>query len=123
MRQILLLALLISAFADTQAQMIIRSNAKSINVLINNELTDWSITPEVNPDQLKVYCTKENNEVIFQTDIDTAVFSIRKNDTIRFRIILKAKDTANTEIIGIKDLPNKISNEEKLYWLSQIWSG
>ena len=122
MRQILLLALLISAFADTQAQMIIRSNAKSINVLINNELTDWSITPEVNPDQLKVYCTKENNEVIFQTDIDTAVFSIRKNDTIRFRIILKAKDTANTEIIGIKDLPNKISNEEKLYWLSQIWS-
>ena len=122
MKQIFLLAVLFLAFSGIHAQKIIRSNVKSINVFVNKNKIDWRITPEVKPDQLKVYCSKEKNEVIFQTDIDTIAFSIRKNDTIRFSIILKAKDTANTEIVGIKDLPNKISNNEKLYWLSLIWS-
>jgi hypothetical protein len=122
MRQILLLLAVISTFSCTQEQKIIQSNKKSINVLINGQSTDWRISPEVNPDILQVYCSKENNEVIFQTDIDTSIFSIRKNDTIRLQVILNSKDTANTEIIGIKDLPNKITNNEKVYWLSQIWS-
>lgn len=122
MRQILLLLLILSACASTENQKIIHSNKKPIKVLINGQSTDWRISPEEKPDRLKVYCSKENNEVIFQTDIDTAVFSIKENDTIRFQIILAAKDTAYTEIIGFKDLPNQITNTEKVYWLSQIWS-
>lgn len=122
MRQILLLLAVISTFSCTQERKIIQSNKKSIIVFINGQITDWTISPEVNPDRLEVFCSKENNEVKFQTDIDSAIFSIRKNDTIRFQIILKSKDTAYTEIIGIKDLPNKITNDEKVYWLSQIWS-
>jgi carboxyl-terminal processing protease len=98
------------------------STKKSINILVNGNQTDWRISPEVNPDQFLVYCTKEKNEVIFQTDIDTVSFYISNNDTIRFNIILNSSDTAQTEIIGIKELPNKITDEEKLYWLSQIWS-
>ena len=122
MRQILLLLLVISIFSCTQEQKVIQSNKKSINVIINGQSTGWIISPEVNPDRLQVYCSKENNEVKFQTDVDSALFSIKKNDTVRFKIILNSKDTANTEIIGIKDLPNKITNNEKVYWLSQIWS-
>lgn len=122
MRQFLLLLVVILIFSSTQAQKIILSNKKSIKVLINGQLTDWTISPEVNPDRLQVYCSKENNEVKFQTDMDSAVFSISKNDTIKLQFIFQSKDTAFTEIIGIKDLPNKITDNEKVYWLSQIWS-
>jgi hypothetical protein len=102
--------------------MILQSDKKPIKVLINGHSTDWIISPEVKPDRLEVYCSKDVNEVRFLTGIDSAVFSVKNNDTIRFRIILNTKDTAYTEIIGFKDLPNKITNNEKIYWLSQIWS-
>lgn len=117
-----MLLVVIFTFSCTQNQKIIQSNKKPIKVLINGQSTDWRISPEEKPDRLKVYCFKENNEVIFQTDIDTAIFSVKNNDTIRFQIILGSKDTAYTEIIGFKDLPNQITNNEKVYWLSQIWS-
>ncbi len=121
-KQIVLLLVLISLFPGAKAQKTINSNTKSINVFVNRQLIDWTISSEVNPNRLEVYCSKERNEVKFQTDIDSAFFTVRKNDTIRFRIILKSKDTARTEIVGIKDLPNKITKNEKVYWLSQIWS-
>ena len=95
---------------------------KNIKVLVDGKTTDWGISPETNPDRLRVYCSREKMEVVFQTDTDTAFFSISKNDTIRFRIILSSSDTANTEIIGIKDLPDMIPDQEKIYWLSLLWS-
>lgn len=122
MRQIAFLLLIITSISCSQQQKIIKSNKESIDIYINGQLTDWTISPDVNPDRLEVYCSKENNKVKILTDIDSAVFSIRKNDTIKLQLILKSKDTAYTEIIGIKDLPNKITNTEKIYWLSQIWS-
>jgi len=119
---IILPLLLLFSCVDNQVDTFNSSN-KRIKILINGQQQiDWTILPEVNPDQLKVYCTKKKNEVIFQTDIDTVSYFVSNNDTIRFSIILNSSDTARTEIIGIKDLPDKITNEEKIYWLSQIWS-
>jgi len=123
MRKLLFIIPLILLFSCAERQIqTINSTKKGINVLINGKQTDWRISPKVNPDRLKVYCINDINKVVFQTDIDTVSFEVSKNDTIRFKIILNSKDTANTEIVGIKDLPAKITNEEKLYWLSQIWS-
>ena len=122
MRQILFLLVVISTISCSQEQKVLHSNKKNIKILVNGQSIDWTISPEVKPDKLNAYCSKEKNEVIFQTDIDTAIFSVRNNDTIRLEIVLNTKDTAYTQIIGIRDLPNKISNEEKIYWFSQIWS-
>ena len=122
MRQTLFLLLVVFTVSCTHDRKVILSNKKSIDIFINGRLTDWSISPDVNPDILEVYCSRENNEVKILTDIDSAVFSIKKNDTIKLQLILKSKDTAYTEIIGIKELPNKITPYEKVYWLSQIWS-
>lgn len=123
MRKLLFIIPLILLFSCAEKKIeTINSTKKGIKVLINGKQSDWRISPEVNPDRLKVYCTNDVNEVVFQTDIDTVSFSVSKNDTIRFKIILNSTDTANTEIVGIKELPAKITNEEKLYWLSQIWS-
>ncbi|MGD9994956.1 MAG: S41 family peptidase [Salinivirgaceae bacterium] len=123
MKKLFFIIPLILLFSCAEKQIeTVNSTKKGIQVLINGIQTDWIISPEVNPDRLNVYCINEKNEVIFQTDTDTVSFMLSKNDTIRFKIILNSKDTANTEIVGIKDLPNKITDEEKLYWLSQIWS-
>jgi C-terminal processing protease CtpA/Prc len=123
MRKLIFIIPLIVLFScNEKEQTIFHSNKKNVQVSINGKQTDWRISPKVNPDRLMVYCTNKKNEVVFQTDTDTIPFIVSKNDTIKFRIILNSLDTAYTEIIGIKDLPNKITNEEKLYWLSQIWS-
>ncbi|HCY74417.1 MAG TPA: hypothetical protein DHV28_00715 [Ignavibacteriales bacterium] len=103
-------------------QNIIHTNNRNVTVSINGNQTDWIVSPETKPDRLEVYCSNEKNIVVFQTDLDTFLFTIRDNDTIKFKIILNIKDTAFTEIIGIKNLPDKITDIEKLYWLSQIWS-
>lgn len=100
----------------------ISSTKKNIEVLVNDKQTGWRISPETNPDRLRVYCTNENNKVVFQTDTDTVVFNVKNNDTIRFNIVLNSTDTARTEIVGFKDLPDAITDEDKLFWLSQIWS-
>lgn len=123
MRKLIFILPLILLFSCSKKKSeIIYSTKKGINVLVNGKQTDWRISPEVNPDRLNVYCVNIKNEVVFQTDTDTISFTLSKNDTIRFKIILNSTDTAYTEIVGIKDLPAKITDEEKLYWLSQIWS-
>src|SRR5450759_3188523 len=124
MRQILILLLVIFAVSCTREQerKFIQSNKRSIKIFINGEFIDWTISPDINPDRCEAYCSKENNEVKIITDIDSAVYSIKNHDTLKLQLILKSKDTAFTEIIGIRDLPNKITNTEKVYWLGQIWS-
>jgi carboxyl-terminal processing protease len=122
MRKILLVGIFIFSFSVVNGQRIIQSTKKNIKVLVNGQTLSWAISPEVTPDRLRIYCSKERNEVIFKTNIDTASFYVANNDTIKFRIVLNSKDTAYTEVIGIKDIPNKISTDDKVYWLSQIWS-
>lgn len=123
MRKLLIIIPLIWLFSCTDKQVeSISSTTTEVIVLINGKQTDWRISPEVYPDRLKVYCVYEENEVVFQTDTDTISLTVRKNDTIRFKIILNSTDTAYTEIVGVKDLPDIITDEEKLFWLSQIWS-
>jgi len=113
---------LLAYYTSVHGQQVIHSGKKNISVIINGSLSNCSISPERDPDRLLVYCSIEKNEVVFKTDIDTAILSISKNDTIKLEIILNLKDTAHTEIIGVKDLPDKIPSEEKQYWLSQVWS-
>jgi hypothetical protein len=122
MKKSLLLFLAVTGLFCVHGQKMVHSNRKNIMVLVDGKQTNWGISPETNPDRLRVYCSKEKMEVIFQTDIDTAFFSVSNHDTIKFSIILHSRDTANTEILGIKDLPVNINNDEKTYWLSQIWS-
>jgi hypothetical protein len=122
MRQTLLLLAIILAVSCTRERKVIHSNNELVSIYFNGRLIEWTISPDVNPDRLEVYCSKENNRIKIITDIDSADYSLKNNDTIKLQLVLKSKDTANTEIIGIRDLPDKITNNEKVYWLGQIWS-
>jgi len=120
-KYIFLILAILPSFAFTQNP-ILNSNKKRIEFSINGKKNGWLIAPEVNPDILRIYCGHNNNSVIFKTDIDSIEYIVSNKDTINFSIILNKTDTAYTQIIGIKEIPNTISDNDKIYWLSQVWS-
>lgn len=99
---ILFILVVIFLFSNVQGQKFVRSSKKNIKVLVNGKVTDWSISPEIRPDRLKVYCFKEKNQVVFQTNIDTAYFSISKNDTLKFNIILNSKILPLLKLLALR---------------------
>lgn len=122
MKKALIIFIALIALSCSHKSTIIHSNKRGIKLLVNGQSIDWRIEPDKKIDRLQVYCSNKKNTVIFQTDIDTAVFLVSENDTIKLKVVLNQKDTANTEIIGIKNFPRKLTNSDKLYWLSQLWS-
>ena len=122
MKKFLLILAAISSLFSIQGQVVIKTNVTHIPVFVNDRKISWTIDPDTKPDRLVVYCSKTVNSVKFRTDIDSVSFSVRKSDTISLNIVVKSGDTACTEIIGIKDLPDKILPDEKLYWFSLIWA-
>jgi carboxyl-terminal processing protease len=101
---------------------IVRSNTENVHYIINNQREVWGISPEVNPDRLRVYCEQGFVAVTFTTDIDTIHLKVKDKDTVSFYFLLKGKDRALTQVIGVKEIPNNISNYDKLYFLSLFWS-
>lgn len=95
---------------------------KNILININGRQKKWTILPHLNPDRLNVFCNKDSNSVMFYSKSDTLLFKVSVGDTIHFSIVLNKKDTAFTEIIGIKGLPSKIDPPTKLYYFSRLWS-
>jgi len=83
----------IFALSIAHGQENIHSGKKNIRVSVKGMVLDWHITPENNPDRLKVYCSNEKNVVVFQTDIDTVSFFVSNNDTLKFNIIAKPPPT------------------------------
>ncbi|OFY51789.1 MAG: hypothetical protein A2W85_09005 [Bacteroidetes bacterium GWF2_41_31] len=91
---------------------------------LNGTGTDWRISPDLNPDRLEIYFNnnQETQEIRFITDVDSITFQLHNRDTIRFVVILNQTDTAFTEIVGVHDLPNKMTDDQKIYTLSLFWS-
>jgi hypothetical protein len=83
-------------------------------------LREWNISPETNPDILYIFCDKPIT-VTFILKSKEVDFKVNVHDTICFSFI-KGKDTAFTQIIGVKDIPNTIKTEDKLFHLSRLWS-
>ncbi|HPE57288.1 MAG TPA: S41 family peptidase [Bacteroidales bacterium] len=115
--------LIISLFAHAQNLRDVKSGtSKCVFAFNNDNFAQWRIDSKVNPDRYRFFCYEDQNEGWFVTDIDSVSFSLSPGDTLRFRVILKEKDTAYTEVIGIRELPNTISMEDKLFMLSNLWS-
>jgi C-terminal processing protease CtpA/Prc len=82
----------------------------------------WGISPEEKPDILQVYCESTDVKVSFYLKKQTIQFMLNEDDTVNFVIVLNHKDSAFTQVIGVKTLPNKISKEDRVYHLSRLWS-
>lgn len=81
---------------------LIHSNTETISYQINGVKNGWNIMPNLKPDRLSVACKEETTEVVFITDIDSIKFNIKPNQHYYFNILLNNRDTALTEIVGIK---------------------
>jgi len=79
---------------------------------VNNETEGWNIMPELNPDQLTVACKQNTTQVAFITDIDSIKFTITPRQHYYFNILLNNKDTALTEVIGVKYVKPATFDEE-----------
>lgn len=112
-----------SVFARIIDAGVFYSEKKHIYYTLNHSdyLRDWAISPETNPDVLYLYCDKQIT-VTFIFKSKEVDLKVAEHDTLNFKIILNQKDTANTQIIGVKEIPNSIKQEEKLYHLSRLWS-
>jgi carboxyl-terminal processing protease len=120
---ILFVTVSFSSFSKNIKGGVYYSEKKKISYFYENSdyLFDWFISPDQKPDILRVYCDKSTN-LFFNISTEKIKFKISEKDTIDFVIILNGKDSAFTQIIGVKELPNTISNEEKLFYLSLLWS-
>ncbi|MCK4358723.1 MAG: DUF4932 domain-containing protein [Candidatus Cloacimonetes bacterium] len=101
---LLLTSLLISCHQNSLQKEIptIKSNIETIKCVINGEEhPNWKISPELNPDRLKIECKNKDIKVKFITDLDSIEFIINEKDTVQFYILLNEKDSALTEIVGI----------------------
>lgn len=99
----------------------LKSSNKVISFWVNNKHNRWSISPETSIDRLEIFCPTGKKKIKFVTDSDSLIFFLGTNDTVAFNILLDNR-IAYTEVIGFSDLPNKISHEEKFYYLSSFWS-
>lgn len=82
---------------------------------------DWVISPDNNPDILRVFC--ENPiEVTFHLPTQDVRFIVSESDTIKLSFIVNSIDTANTLVVGTREIPNTIEVSEKLFHFSRLWS-
>lgn len=102
---------------------VINSNSSRVKYIIEKNEKLWRIDSQIENDILKIYCDDTiPQKVKFITDIDSATFFINEGDTITFSFNLKNQNLCKTQLIGLKVVPNSISYEEKIYYLSLLWS-
>lgn len=65
----------------------------------------WSIAPEARPDVFETYIQGESKKVTFKNGSDSISFDVQPGNTYSFVFLVNKKDSAFTEIKGIKEVP------------------
>lgn len=100
-----LLALFFCCFSNLFCQTI-RSNKAQISIRDGNILKKdyWTITPSARPDIYESVSSSNTHKVTFITDIDSISFDVKLNKKYNFIILLNNKDSAFTQISGVKKI-------------------
>lgn len=116
-------AFLLFFIINANGQNILRTNKKQVIIKINdNELDLWRINSKIHIDRYYAFCWKNLNEAHFISDIDSIKISFKENDSIKIHILLNESDTSITELIGIREFPNNLSIEDRLYYLNLLYN-
>lgn len=91
---------------------VIRSNNKAINFKTDKGIDGWNISPELKPDVLEVPVSNKPVRVTFITDVDSISFTVTIGDKYDFIILLNGKDSAYTQVIGVKDNPAAVFSKK-----------
>lgn len=71
----------------------------------------WTLTPEARPDIYIIDRTREEQKIVFYTDIDSISTNIKSGETFDFIILLQGKDSCFTQIKSAV-LPNEFITKE-----------
>jgi erythromycin esterase len=101
----LLTAFLIIFSVALPAQ-VIRSNTNKVSIRDGRELKKdyWYISPEVRPDVYETVSSSVPHTVTFITDVDSISFRVKTGQKYAFVILLNGKDSAHTQVAGVKQL-------------------
>lgn len=107
---------------NSDKPLILHSNQKSIKLFINKGENDWIITPEKDPDILRLFSTTvKEYDMKFISDMDSLVFTVKVNQPV-FMNIIYAGDTTKALIDFIDYIPNSLTDKEKIKTLALFWS-
>jgi hypothetical protein len=108
---VLFLLLFTNVFA--QKLPVVQTDSLIWHVFENGEHTTvWSIAPEARPDVFETYIKGESNTVTFKNRNDSLSFKVKPGDTYSFVFLVNEKDSAFTEIRGIKETPRARFSDE-----------
>ena len=66
----------------------------------------WQIDPKIKLDIYETYIkARELKNISFISDVDSLTFSIGAGQIVEFSILLNGRDTAQTQIVGLTDIP------------------
>ncbi|MDR2907236.1 MAG: hypothetical protein LBU91_04510 [Bacteroidales bacterium] len=88
-------------------------------------VSDWSLSSETETDIYEIYNPSfAEKKVRFVSDIDSICFVVKHDTTIHFDIVYNQTTTYPNAIVVTtsSELPNTISMDKKLYFLSYFWS-
>jgi len=106
-RLILLFLLAISANSFAQNLPVLKSKRTRLDIRDGNELRKgrWNIDPKTKPDIFKSVVNNKHKWVTFISDTDSIRFKVKADRKYQFLVVLNEKDTALTQIEGIKAVP------------------
>ena len=116
----LLLAVFLFFCSNTKSQTL-KLDKNSFRVIINNVGKSYHFNKNSSTNTIKVYCENPKTEVCIATPKDSITFYVSPKDTFNLQLELNSI-TFNTQLIGVKEIPNTISLSEKLFYLSLFWS-
>lgn len=106
-RLLLFLLLVITANSYAQKLPILKSKSTHLDIRDGNELRKgrWNIDPKTKPDIFKSVIDNKYKWVTFISDTDSIRFKVKADGKYQFLVVLNEKDTAYTQIEGIKAVP------------------
>ncbi|MCF0055330.1 DUF4932 domain-containing protein [Dyadobacter sp. CY356] len=86
---------------------VLKSRSTSLDIRDGNELRKgrWNIDPKTKPDIFKSFIDNKYKWVTFISDSDSIRFKVKADRKYQFLVVLNEKDTAFTQIEGIKVVP------------------
>jgi hypothetical protein len=83
---------------------LLNANSSKVNVRIGNVLVDglWTIKPEFTPNSLHIQVANQKERLVFYTDIDSAVYTLRPAKKEQFYVLLNKKHYVYTEVKGFE---------------------
>lgn len=102
-----LLLIIIATNSFAQKSFILQSNRLTLDIRDGSNLRKgrWNIDSKTNPDIYESFIDKRYKWVTFISDIDSIRFKVKAGKKYSFIVLLNGKDTAYTQINGIKNIP------------------